>query len=306
MTVLGDCCTDVTHYVRRLRGGSQPILAQASDGLYYVIKYSNNLQGTNLPFNEAMGSELYRACGLDVPSWKPLRLTDSFLDCNPGSWIQTERGLLRPSAGICFGSRFLAPPPAKLFEILPASDYPRIANRAQFWLAWLIDICAEHADNRQALFLQDPAGQFLAHFVDHGHLFGGPKGDSRVHFRASQYLDSRIYPSLSSEELLNLRRRLGNIDVDGLWRAVLALPDSWKAPSALRSFGRCLQRLSQSALLCNLLDTIVDSVARRVGIGNRAHANEYKPPAPILRSGVQTGGAMVYSALCGVCDLARS
>src|ERR1039457_415092 len=111
----------VTRYIRNFHGGSQPILAQASDGLQYVVKFNNNLQGPNVPFNESVGSELYRACGLAVPSWKPLLVSDTFLDQNPDCWMQTPEGRLRPASGLCFGSRFLGAEGTRLLEILPGS-----------------------------------------------------------------------------------------------------------------------------------------------------------------------------------------
>ncbi len=67
MIALGKDPVVVTQYVRNLRGGSQPILARASDGFLYVVKFANNLQGPNLLFNESAGSELYLACGLPIP-----------------------------------------------------------------------------------------------------------------------------------------------------------------------------------------------------------------------------------------------
>lgn len=135
----------VKRFIRNLRGGSQPILAEASDGLLYVVKFANNLQGPNLAFNEAMGAELYRQLGLPVPDWKPLILRDAFIDNNPDCWIQTPYGRLRPAAGLCFGSRFLGGGGERLFEILPGSAFARVRNLRDFWLAWLIDVCASYS-----------------------------------------------------------------------------------------------------------------------------------------------------------------
>ena len=96
MPALGSSIGLVKQYIRNLRGGSQPILARASDGLLYVVKFNNNLQGANLPFNESAGTELYRGCGLAVPSWRPLLVSDAFLDRNPDCWMHTPEGRLRP------------------------------------------------------------------------------------------------------------------------------------------------------------------------------------------------------------------
>src|SRR5580700_5874154 len=103
MPVLED--VKMVRYLRSLRGGSQPFLAQASDGLFYVVKFAHNLQGPNLLFNESAGTELFRCCGLAVPEWRPLLVTSDFLDQNPGCWMRTAEEVLRPNAGLCFGSR---------------------------------------------------------------------------------------------------------------------------------------------------------------------------------------------------------
>jgi hypothetical protein len=323
MSVLNKNFTVVTRYIRRLRGGSQPILAQASDGLLYVIKFTNNLQGPNLCFNESIGNELYRACGLQVPTWKPLLVLDSFLDQNPDCWLQTAQGRLRPEPLMCFGSRFLGGPGVRLFEILPQTSFKRVRNLKSFWLAWLIDICARHADNRQALFLEDAKGRLGVHFVDNGHLFGGPNGDSnttcdrkyhcRVRdrelvraFRCSRYLDSRIYQSVSSSYLMDLKRMVGSLDADRLWRNIQTLPEDWKTKSALDGFTHCLCTLSTPSLLQDIVDSMVGIQERLDELEGFKPRIERKPPAEVLCAGVQAtarerrlGSRRADSLACG-------
>jgi hypothetical protein len=278
---------EISQYIRTLHGGSQPILVQASDGLLYVAKFANNLQGVNLLFNESAGTELYRACGLVVPSWKPLLVTDSFLDRNPDCWMQTTEGQRRPNSGLCFGSRFVGAEGVDLFEILPETSYKRIRNRASFWLAWLIDICALHSDNRQAVFMRDSEGVLDAYFVDNGHLFGGPKGEHRVHFQASRYLDPSIYPYVSFEQLQGLRQFGLCLDVDVLWHTIQRLPDDWKTVSALNCFEQCLIRLSTPKLLQNIAETMVQAQREFIEREESRRQNGRKPPLSVLRTGIQ-------------------
>jgi hypothetical protein len=286
MSALGKDFAFVTQHIRNLRGGSQAILAQASDGLIYVVKFTNNLQGANLPFNESAGSELYRACGLAGPSWKQLMVTDAFIDQNPDCWMQTPEGFLRPESGLCFGSRFLGGDNIRLFEILPGASFKRVRNPESFWLAWLIDICACHADNRQAIFLKSDEGWLDAFFVDHGHLFGGPTGELRPHFLASRYLDQRIYQRISSHQLVNFQTVVQRLDVDELWRRIESLPDEWKLQSAVGGFAQCLCRLSTSNLLQNILDAMVDALQDAEESEYGKHQTRPKPPESILCSGV--------------------
>jgi hypothetical protein len=251
----------VTRYVRRMRGDSQPVLAEASDGLLYLVKYTNNLQDANLAFNESAGSELYRAFGLAVPAWKPLLLTDYFLDQSPACWIEGAGGPVRPNSGLCFGSRFLGGNGIRLLEIIPKTSFTRIRNHYSFCLAWMVDICARHVNNRQAIFLEGAQGALKAFFIDNGDLFGNAKSIEEEDFLTSRYFDSRIYHGVSSDHLRNLQRDSECADVDRLWKRMRALPDDWKTRSAVDGFAQCLERLSNARLRQDIVDTIA-SVCR--------------------------------------------
>jgi hypothetical protein len=254
----------VLNYVRKLRGGSQPILAQANDGLLYVVKFNNNLQGPNVAFNESMGTELYRACGLPVQPWRPVMVTQMFLDEHPSCWMQTERGALRPDTGRCFGSRFLPENGDRPnLQILPESFLPRVHNRDSFWLAWLIDVCAAHQDGRQVVFDQEATGRINAHFIDHAYLFGGPLGSygkENQHIGRCGHFDLRIYGKISSARLRKFQNRVLALDSERLWRLTETLPDDWKKTSAMDSFAQCLNRLATSSHLRSVSDMMVDFV----------------------------------------------
>lgn len=251
----------VSEFLRKLRGGSQPILVRANDGLLYVLKFAHNLQGPNLLFNEVMGAELYRACGLPVPEWRPLLLTDSFLDRNPASWFEADGESIRPVAGLCFGSRFLATGQDSPLEILPGSHFARVANRQAFGLAWLIDICAQHSDNRQALFLRSPGGGLLATFIDHGSMFGGPQGCDQPHPVAPRYLDPRIY----CDDLLDgFRHVSGMLNASNLWNLLRALPTEWHSESALSRFSVCVAWLTDPASIRQVIDSMADLYRRTI------------------------------------------
>ncbi len=259
----------VTECIRKLRGGSQPILARASDGALYVVKFRNNSQGPNLLFNECMGTELFRTAGLSVPSWRVLVVTREFTDRNAGCWMEAPYGAVPPQEGLCFGSRFLGEQDG-LFEILPGNSFQRVRNRTDFWIAWLLDVCAAHADNRQVLFKPDREGRLEAVFIDHGHMFCSPKGNSKPHFSASRYyLDPRIYPNVCSETITTLRRRACGLDWEGLWARVLTLPDEWITRTALSNFSDCLETLSSQRAIERVLNAIT---------GSQCPSYEYRRP----------------------------
>lgn len=277
----------VIQFIRRLNGGSQPILARASDGELYVVKFCNNLQGANLQFNESIGTELYRAFGLPCPEWKPLFISDRFLSLNRECWIETPQGRLRPTPGFCFGSRFMSKNGSRLLEILPGSSFTRIRNRRSFWLAWLIDICAESADNGQAIFEENEAGSLNPFFIDHGHMFGGPKGEQHSKFLASRYLDVRIYTGVSSKYLLDIQRTAASLDSDQLWLRIGKLPDHWMSISALERLNRCLVRLSTCSFVRSTIETMIDSFQRSNEREHKCGQPERNVKPSVLRSGIQ-------------------
>jgi hypothetical protein len=290
MTALGKDLVHVVRYVRNLRGGSQPILAFASDGLQYVVKFVNNLQGPNLLFNESAGSELYHVCGLSAPEWAVLRISDSFIDRNRDCWMQTPEGQLRPTAGLCFGSRFMGDNGKRLFEILPGSMFKRVRNQLSFGFAWLIDVCAEHMDNRQAIFVQDAYGWLDAYFVDHGHLFGGPKAESNKNFRVSRYLDPRIYSGVSLRALMDFQVILKELDVDKLRQRIEAIPAEWSHSSARESFERCLERLKMDSLVRHVFEMIAYDLERRAETESGNSERERKRRSAVLRPGIYGAG----------------
>jgi hypothetical protein len=261
-------------FLRRLRGGSQPILVQASDGFLYVVKFTDNLQGENVPFNEWMGNEVFRAFGLPGPEWTAVLVSDEFIDRNPQCRIRTKYGTRRPRAGLCFGSRFLGLSEAPLLEILPGSCFCRIRNSADFWRAWVLDFLCENADSRQALFLEE-AGWLYAYFVDHGHLFGGPRGDEYPDFQASSYLDLRVYSNLADLNCNRIDRDLESVHWSDLVRRAEDLPLEWLAGSGPVRFKRFVDRASNASLVRHLRRALCQFIKKRELRVERAHGHIY-------------------------------
>jgi hypothetical protein len=283
--------------IKRLKGGSQPVLIHASDGFFYVIKFVDNLQGSNVAFNECMGMELYRACGLPGPGWSPVWASDEFIDRNPDCWYLTPDGPRRPQAGWCFGSRFLGLQEAPLREILSGGDFKRIRNRTDFWKARLLDGLCQHADNRQALFLEDESGWLDAYFIDHGHLFGGPQGAAKPVMATSRYLDNRIYPCLTAARRKEIERSICSVNRLDLMRIVQDLPVEWVTPSAILGLQEALDCLADESRVHRLADAMLEaSVSAKPGHGR-------KPPRRVLR---ENGGLPTQLPTQGFTDFPGS
>lgn len=234
-------------FIRKLGGGSQSVLLECSDGILYVVKFTNNIQGPHVPFNESMGTELFKACFLPVPTWKPILLTRDFVNRSPNSWMDTVVGKLRPMPGLCFGSQFLGGPNKRLLEFLPGSYFGRVQNRSSFWLAWLLDVCCQHLDNRQVVFVEDAPKRLWPRFIDMGHMFKGPTGEQNpVHMIQSRYRDQRVYERIGRAQVTRILAIIRSLDADALWRVVATLPEDWISRSALLAFSGALNVLAKT------------------------------------------------------------
>jgi len=234
--------------VRRMRGGSNPLLVEASDGCTYVVKFRENPQGAQVLFNEAAGTALYRSLGLPVARWRALHVTRKFIEKHRAWWSAADWRTCMPQPGLCFGSRYLGNQESRVFEILPSAGLKRVEHRPLFWMAWLVDVCARHADNRQVLFVEQQQRTYKPVFIDHGYMFRGTEMEMPPHFCASRYLDPRIYPSLNEDLCLSLDRLLHS-KLEALWQEIHAIPDDWKCASCLRAFSVCLQTMSNPRAL---------------------------------------------------------
>lgn len=285
MHALDNAQVRAERFIRRLRGGSQPVLVEGSDGFVYVLKFLNNPQGLNLLFNESVGTELFRACALPVAPWKPIILSQNFVDSTPDCWMKTEQGDVRPEAGICFGSLFVGQQRTPLLQVLPRADFGRIRNRSSFWLAWLLDLCCGHTDTRQAVFLEDRKGRLDPWFVDMGHLFSGPDGNQKAcGIVRCRYPDQRIYPEILPTETSGYLTTIGSLDADTLWTVACKLPEDWLSVKALRAFFRGLETLSNANLVrscLQMLSETQDSRHRVVAEGLAQAVSLLKSPGTI-------------------------
>ena len=258
----------VSHFSRKLGGSSQSILAQASDGGSYVVKFPLSGNCSNILFNESVGTKLYMKFGLLCPPWKPLLLTDEFIDQHPDCWIENRSWKQRPLAGLCFGSRFIGDTGVRLREIVSNSWLARIYQPFNFWRAWFLDVCAEHFDPRQTLFQKGEDGLVYPWFIDHGYMFGGPENAKCFNVSAPRYLDPRVYGTLPLRRLKDFAEALGELDPDFFLDLLEDIPDQWKTERALTGFYRFIRRISDVQLRRRIVDEIVE--AYRLFNGNRA------------------------------------
>jgi hypothetical protein len=179
---------DARRLIRKMRGGAQAHLIEAADGHYYVVKFLNNPQHRRILINEWIGSVFLRYLGISTPAAAVIRVTQTFLDENPGVYLELGSRRQPIELGWHFGSRFPGDP-ARLvvYDFLPDTLLGQVENRQDFLGMLAFDQWMGNADSRQAIFFRArlrewlPAFEahpqrlgFVAQMVDQGFVFDGP------------------------------------------------------------------------------------------------------------------------------------
>jgi hypothetical protein len=259
---------DARRLVRKMRGGAQAHLLEASDGKFYVVKFSNNPQHRRILVNEWIASVFLRHLGLSSPDPAMVRITDEFVASNSEVYLQLGRERRLPALGWHFGSRFPGDPARTVvYDFVPDALLDQVENVAEFVGMLAFDKWAANADSRQAIFFRarlDPSRLvsaepklaparperlgFVAQMVDNGYVFDGPHwrlADSPVqglYFRPSVY--ARVRGWADFEPWLDRIRHFPDEIVD---QAVKQIPPAWlesKTPEGEREeLERLLDRL---------------------------------------------------------------
>jgi len=179
-----------TRLSRRMRGGAQAHLLACEDGRFYVTKFLNNPQHRRILANEWASTILLRHLGVAAPEARIIAVDRTFLAATPDVHFQlgSRRAAVEP--GLHFGSLFPGDPDRDaVYDFLPDSLLPSVANLDHFAGALVFDKWAANSDARQAIFFRGRLREYLdesahpnqkgfvAQMVDHGYAFDGPHWD---------------------------------------------------------------------------------------------------------------------------------
>lgn len=206
-----------------------------------------NPQGSNVLANESLGATVASAVGLPVADNKGIYLSDTFIDSFPDLWFESPAGRRRPNRGVHFASQFIGQPsgPQRPNEYISPSRVNNIANRQDFLGMYILDVWANHQDNRQAVFCRSSDGTQKAFFIDHGHMFGGPEWqlqDRRPGI--ALHLEKNIYTDLWNEDhVASWISRFQVVIPSALSFANVAMQPQWYKGKANELIGRFIERL---------------------------------------------------------------
>jgi hypothetical protein len=224
---------------RKMRGGAQAHLIEASDGHSYVVKFHNNPQHRRILVNEWIASTFLHYLDIAAPETAMVELTQEFLAATPDVHIQLGRERRAVTPGWHFGSRFPGDPMRTVvYDFLPDTLLEQVENLRDFLGVLAFDKWMGNADSRQAIFyrarVHDPLAAnpprlgFVAQMVDNGYVFEGPHwrwGESPIQ---GLYFRPLVYRTVRGlAEFEPWLDRIRNFPEEVVDQAVKRIPPAW-------------------------------------------------------------------------------
>jgi hypothetical protein len=235
---------DAVRLIRKMRGGAQAHLLEASDGRFYVVKFLNNPQHRRILVNEWIASEFLGYLGIAVPRAAIVRVTESFLEKNPDCYLQLGSRRLAVTPGWHFGSAFPGNPARQIvYDFLPDAILPKVENLTDFLGALVFDKWTGNADSRQSIFFRarlkehlpgstsNPARLGLvAQMVDHGYIFEGPHWNLPEGALQGLYFRPTVYSGVRGfDDFQPWLDRIIHFPEEVVDRAISQIPPAWLA-----------------------------------------------------------------------------
>jgi len=213
-----------------MRGGSQSHLLRASDGGFYVTKFSNNPQHIRVLANEMMASLLGRWLGLPMPEVAVIDVSDWLIQ-NTAELCFDSAGLrAKCNSGLQLGSRFPCDPMEDvIFDYLPESMLTKVMNVTDFARVLVLDKWTANCDGRQAVFSKKAKQRrYTATFIDQGYCFNAGEWSYPDSSLRGVYSRNCVYAGVTGwdafEPALTKAEQAEPLD---LWRCADAIPPEW-------------------------------------------------------------------------------
>jgi hypothetical protein len=213
--------------------------------------------------------------GLPVATGYLINISQRFIDKEGGLWFQVSAGALPPSPGLQFGSLLLGDPsgPNRPNEYISPSRVGSIRNRDMFLGMYILDVWANHQDNRQGILLRraDGFGQDIS-FIDHGHMFGGPSWLFRERPGIACHLERSVYEGLWNQKSKSYWvSRFETTIPDAIIWAARNVPIEWYKGDVEQLLTTLLCRLAR---LAELLESDFLGCRDRIGRDIEVHCDE--------------------------------
>ena len=245
-------------HIRKMRGGAQSHLLEASDGRFYVVKFQNNPQHRRILVNELVSAVFLKYLQISSADAAVIEVTEEFLQDNPGVWIELGASKIPVSTGWQFGSLYPGDPARMaVYDFVPDTLLHKVRNREDFLGALVFDKWVSNADGRQAVFFRARVREwvptaseahplttgFIALMIDHGFAFNGPEWnfiDSPVQ---GLYARKQVYDDVASlDQFEPWLERVIHFPEEVVDQACKQIPPEWLAGEE-DEFERMVERL---------------------------------------------------------------
>ena len=177
-------------HIRKMRGGAQAHLLEASDGQFYIVKFQNNPQHRRILVNELVASVFLKYLQISSADAAVIEVSEEFLRENPGVTIELGAQRHPVAAGRQFGSLYPGDPARiAVYDFVPDTLLHKVRNLSDFLGALVFDKWVSNADGRQAVFFRARVREwvpgaaeahpltmgFIALMIDQGFAFNGPE-----------------------------------------------------------------------------------------------------------------------------------
>jgi hypothetical protein len=224
------CITAVQH-LRKLRGGSQSHLLQASDGACYVTKFKNNPQHVRVLANEMLATRLGLALGLPMPRVETIEVSDWLIEHTEDLRIELAGRKIPCRSGEQLGSLYGGPESlGQTLDYLPRHLLERVVKLDDFARVLVLDRWACNSDGRQAIFRRKTqrSQRYAATFVDQGYCFNAGEWSFPDSPLRGAYADNCVYKNVAGWDAFEpALTRAEQTDLIDLWRCAAGIPEEW-------------------------------------------------------------------------------
>ena len=234
-------------FSRRMRGSSQAVLLEASNGKEYVVKSPNNPNGLRTLVNEWLGFKILKEMKISSPDIRPINISDVFLQECPEMYLMSGSGRRIPlQSGIHLASEYVGNGNNLVHDFLPAPLMRTVANIRDFTGVLVMDKWLANTDARQCVFSRaerkGTTGR-MAYMIDHGQLLDGNHWEFRDSKISGLYVDRSVYAGVESWDSFEpWFERLNRLDGSYFAKVIHDIPREWIEDDRLQ-FNHIVERL---------------------------------------------------------------
>ena len=218
-------------HLRRMRGGSQSHLLQASDGACYVTKFQNNPQHVRVLANEMFATSLGQWLGLPMPRVEVIDVSEWLIHHTDDLRVQLGGTVIPCSSGRQLASLYASnKKKPTVFDYLPDTELEHVVNLEDFARVLVLDKWTCNSDGRQAIFKPQTmrTQRYTVTFIDQGFCFNAGEWNFPDSPLRGVYARPRVYETVIGWQTFEpALTRAEQMDISDLARFASQIPEEW-------------------------------------------------------------------------------